>query len=837
MNRFQRINSLKRLLARRSASSQVEATNKSRSPELVHAEGLKAHPLFHQKQQMVELEGRLLFDAAAFSTGMDVAADALDDFHISLDDDGDGDVIDPAVSAILADALDFTTAPFSKTVVFVDAAVSDLSAFVNVDDPTLEFFLINSNEDGFGQVADALAGRTDVASVHIISHGQAGVLQLGNSMISRADLPEYTAELAIIGDALTNDGDLLIYGCNVADGQTGHKFIQSLSIMTGADIAASSDWTGDGAQGGDWELEASIGEIDVASIFGADGDIGYSNLLAAPVNTAPAAVTVIEDVAYEFLTTSLAPTVSVFDADNDNLLVVLTVSNGTLSLTDFTGIVVSGNGTATVVMNGAYADINSNLATLQYTTDQDFTGTDTLTITTDDAGSTAISNTLIVVSAVNDAPVIVIPGAQSISEDTQTLIPGISISDVDDLGSVLSVDLAVSSGQIDINSAGITVTYRSGSGDALSISGTKAALNAALTTLSYKPGQDFVGADALSISVNDNGNSGAGGALADMNSVALNVTPVNDAPVLTAPAGYDVYSETQTSLTGLSFNDVDGSALLNMKITLSVSNGTLAYTGPLVPASGNPAGDTSLTFVAAPAALNQMLLQLSYESNLGFVGTDQMIVNIDDDGNTGAGGAQITSDGVAIEVHSKDEPDFNISDTDPLGTGFDLLDRTTLADGLENLSFPPPKLTVASAIGEFRVANDSEPMRAVVEGRGDDFDAQNAPSIGDAPIRAGLSFDQENRDFKANVLSPEGLADDLDSDTTLNKGGSEENETAKPQTPGAVDPNSDQEARADEASVDAEATSDAIELSPDKFDRDVDQLLNDLGSSTPSSEE
>lgn len=54
----------------------------------------------------------------------------------------------------------------------------------------------------------------------------------------------YENELAQIGAALNNAGDLLLYGCNVAQGELGQSFLARLAAATGADVAASDDLTG-----------------------------------------------------------------------------------------------------------------------------------------------------------------------------------------------------------------------------------------------------------------------------------------------------------------------------------------------------------------------------------------------------------------------------------------------------------------------------------------------------------------------------------------------------------------------------------------------------------------
>ncbi|MBK8386284.1 MAG: DUF4347 domain-containing protein [Candidatus Accumulibacter sp.] len=55
----------------------------------------------------------------------------------------------------------------------------------------------------------------------------------------------YSSQLQSIGSSLTDSGDLLLYGCNVAQGDAGKLFIDSLAAaMSQADVAASNDLTG-----------------------------------------------------------------------------------------------------------------------------------------------------------------------------------------------------------------------------------------------------------------------------------------------------------------------------------------------------------------------------------------------------------------------------------------------------------------------------------------------------------------------------------------------------------------------------------------------------------------
>lgn len=107
-------------------------------------------------------------------------------------------------------------------------------------------------------------------------------------------------------------------------------------------------------------------------------------------------------------------------------------------------------------------------------------------------------------------------------------IAGIEIADVDALeSSPLSVELSVGNGLLRlVTTDGISVTAGNASGDsALVISGTAAALNAALGTLTYRGDDAFGGIETLDILVNDQGNTGSGGSLTATAELSFEVTP------------------------------------------------------------------------------------------------------------------------------------------------------------------------------------------------------------------------------------------------------------------------------------------------------------------------
>ncbi|HNB42630.1 MAG TPA: VCBS domain-containing protein, partial [Burkholderiaceae bacterium] len=147
-------------------------------------------------------------------------------------------------------------------ILFIDSLVADYATLLQGVDPSIEVVLLDGGVDGLTQIAQTLAGRSGIDAVHIISHGSPGNLTLGSLSLSQDGLASHAAELAAIRDALSEQADFLLYGCNVAEGEVGASFIQALAEATGADVAASIDATGPMLIGENWALEAATGPIE-----------------------------------------------------------------------------------------------------------------------------------------------------------------------------------------------------------------------------------------------------------------------------------------------------------------------------------------------------------------------------------------------------------------------------------------------------------------------------------------------------------------------------------------------------------------------------------------------
>ncbi len=157
----------------------------------------------------------------------------------------------------------------AREVVFVDKGVSGYESLVAelVNGRDVDVYFVNEGSAGLSQIADRLQDHNELSAIHIISHGNDAELFLGNSQISSANLSgAFRSDLERIGNSLSEAGDILLYGCDLAGNQQGIQFIETLSQITRADVAASDDLTGSSRLGGDWILEKSTGAIETQTL-------------------------------------------------------------------------------------------------------------------------------------------------------------------------------------------------------------------------------------------------------------------------------------------------------------------------------------------------------------------------------------------------------------------------------------------------------------------------------------------------------------------------------------------------------------------------------------------
>lgn len=166
-----------------------------------------------------------------------------------------------------------------STLIFVDTTVDNYQSLLLDADPTAEIIILDPDQDGIQQISQVLATRSAVGSVQILSHGNSGRLKLGTADLNSETLDAYAEQIQQWQAALTSESDILLYGCNVAADAAGQAFVQRISQLTGADVAASTDLTGNAAQNGNWTLEFTTGLIESPIAFQIAALNAYSGLL------------------------------------------------------------------------------------------------------------------------------------------------------------------------------------------------------------------------------------------------------------------------------------------------------------------------------------------------------------------------------------------------------------------------------------------------------------------------------------------------------------------------------------------------------------------------------
>jgi hypothetical protein len=382
------------------------------------------------------------------------------------------------------------------------------------------------------------------------------------------------------------------------------------------------------------------------------------------------------------------------DTDPGYIIVTLSIPANQGSLAVVPGAVggvpsnrISNNGTRAITLTGTPAEINQTLSLprgVTYTVpDGNFNnnrvgGDVILTVHADDQGRTGSGSittdteTLaITVTPVNDLPVITVPGLQTLNEGpgASRAIAGISVQDVDfeELGPAdMTVNLSIPLAQGTLSVAtGVVggVTNIAGNGtNSITLIGRIAQINATLAAamgVTYTvPNGDFNslnnnGSVLLTVATNDQGRTGNEPNGVPVSAVVpIVVNPINDDPVITAPAPTQateivvvedvpvVFSAGNNTLIAVSDVDLAESSDNSMNVTIAANNGTfkLSTTAGLISHSGDGTG--SVTFRGNQAAVNAALAGATFTPRQDFNGRTTLVITVNDRGNTGGGPSQ-----------------------------------------------------------------------------------------------------------------------------------------------------------------------------------------------------
>ncbi len=588
-------------------------------------------------------------------------------------------------------ALPTDTPPATATheLVFVDTHVANYQTLVqdilnNPDNKNVEIIYLDANKDGIAQISQSLSLYSNVASIHLISHGVAGELQIGNSILTESNITQFKAQLQGWQNALTTDADFLIYGCDVAANSAGVHLLEQLNQFTGADIAASTNLTGNSAHA-DWVLEKHIGDISTATVLNTQQSANWNGVLAdvTYINTGSGgsnyalvpgdfagqsfqipSTSIIDRFSVEINKSPGAAvqnlTLEIRDGYNGNVIGTATISSAALS-----------NGVQWVNFDFPETTVNAYqvywarlstsgtdhlIAATYHSTDVFNSGT---FFNNSGGASWDLSFAVTNVAGTNSAPTVnMVPTTYNATEQVAMNLHGTGISVADADNDTLSVTLAaaVNNSQITANVGTTGVSITSGNGTkTLVVSGNPTQLNDFFNgnngaSLTYRLAANTpVASTNFTITVSD-------GVASASDSATINIAAVNDAPVNTVPGTQNISEDNALVFSAgngnqISIADVDAASGA-VKTTISVNHGLLSLAGVtgLTFTTGDGTSDASMVFTGTVTDINAALATLTYNPTANYNGTDTLTITTNDQGNTGSGGALSDTDTVTINL-------------------------------------------------------------------------------------------------------------------------------------------------------------------------------------------
>jgi VCBS repeat-containing protein len=339
----------------------------------------------------------------------------------------------------------------------------------------------------------------------------------------------------------------------------------------------------------------------------------------APVNSVPAAQSLLEDTPLTFSAANLNPiSTSDLDAGTSSIAVTLTAVNGIVTLPSTTGLTFAAgtNGSATFKVTGTISAINAALDGLVFMPSPDFNGAASLNILSDDQGNTGSGGALtdsdtinITVTAVNDVPSFTRGADQTVLEDS-------GVTTVNGWATALSAGPADEAGQV----LNFIVTN-----DNNALFSVQPAVSAT-GVLTFTPAANAFGTTTVSVQIHDNGGTANGGVdTSAIQTFTISVNNVNDVPSFTKGADQTVLEDAAAQsvngwATAINAGPNEGSQIVHFNV--SNNNNALFSVQPAVSAAG------VLTYTLAPNAN----------------GTALVTINIQDDGGTANGGVDISAD-------------------------------------------------------------------------------------------------------------------------------------------------------------------------------------------------
>jgi fibronectin-binding autotransporter adhesin len=240
-------------------------------------------------------------DAVAELTGLDVtASDDVTGFAGDwILEKGDVNLNDLYFNGMVPDDVNFTVseADDSHELVIINSSVLDAEKILDDLDSGTEILRLNADSDPLDQINEYLDNHDgEYDTIRILSHGNEGYFVLNGRIIDSDYVASHQADFAALGEHISEDGDIMLYGCNLAANAEGQDLVDTIAGLTGADVAASNDSTSN-AGGGNWDLEYTSGIITAEVLTINDYNYVLTDVIVDSASDDGAGVTLREAIA------------------------------------------------------------------------------------------------------------------------------------------------------------------------------------------------------------------------------------------------------------------------------------------------------------------------------------------------------------------------------------------------------------------------------------------------------------------------------------------------------------------------------------------------------------
>ena len=237
------------------------------------------------------LEDRIVLDGAGIIEAIDYDQDAdlYDDAHNQDVQDVDNGIDSQEPLYLSDNASDMISGGQDDGGVHLLVISSDIDAADDLANAAKDGVLVvrydasdTSLDDLAGMIQDALGGQKADSIAFATHNTESGQLNLTKSdIISSDSLDNDAAQQSFwlaVGESLSQDGRIDLLACNLVSDDAGEAIVEKIENLSGANVAASDDATGNEAYGGDWVLESDGVDIQ-GTYFDSDAIANFDGVL------------------------------------------------------------------------------------------------------------------------------------------------------------------------------------------------------------------------------------------------------------------------------------------------------------------------------------------------------------------------------------------------------------------------------------------------------------------------------------------------------------------------------------------------------------------------------